>query len=239
MSKIIRERGFLGDPTKWIFKQKEGGDLFQRITGGVILSGLRGGAVAVVGEKPRLRPDEPQELTLLGLRQADSIESTIRAALELQADLRTQDYYTDTNNQAAMRYLDLYNSKARDQRRPTLRVLEASFLESALGYHLNILKRSLSPGRQLLYLGQFEGHVKTALTAVGSESIETGKLSDFPLVSSLALAVTPLFESEHIFGAERAGRAITHYNELEYGIKRPGRTQAGRAKIEYNELDFR
>jgi hypothetical protein len=239
MSKIIRQRGFLGDPTKWIFKTKEGGDLYQRIAGGVILSGKKGGAAAVVAETPRLRPDEPQDLTLLGLRQCEDIEGAIMAALELRTDLRTQDYYTYTRDEAAMRYLDLYNSRAKDQRRPTLNVLPASYLESAPIYHLNILKQSLSPGRRILHLGEFDSRVKMALSEIGSETIHTAKFNDFPLVSSLAIAVTCLVENDYVFGEKRTGRALIHYDVLEHGIKKPSRKQAGQAKIHYDILGWK
>ncbi|MFC1614797.1 hypothetical protein ACFL5K_05815, partial [Gemmatimonadota bacterium] len=153
--------------------------------------GEKHGFAVVVGEErlPAIGSNR-YHCYLLAETEEQNTEHLLNKCAELTGLFKVQQFYGRCHK-PSMRYLDVWNRKARDRGLPKFYLYEAPSSDVGLiEYQINILLDRLSTGYKTLHLA--ESQFAEYLSEVPANCISTATDSQFPAVGALGYAVSSL-----------------------------------------------
>jgi len=183
---------------------------YSRIVGGLVWPSENPGAVVAVGQADVWRP--PRPVYVLEFEE-NTIGDLIRRCSYLASQFHVADFYGKPD-QTCLRYIDQYNSEARQKRMKMFNFQSAPSIDLPMDFHFNILRDRLTPGKKSIHFPE-GSQLKGQLLAVPENQL-IEKDTHYPLVSALAYCVAALVESESIGEGRRQTSYKTDYDELSY-----------------------
>ncbi len=174
------------------YLHKRLGLVFGRIFGGIVFPSDKPGAVVICGENSEkdmlLKKRHIHSLCEI---EAESNQALFRKCVELAIKYQVDGFYGCQSEQQR-RVLTVFNEEARRARTQELHIKRAPLIEDDLliGHFIQILINRLDHSEKSLHLAETP-KLQSQLLKIPAD-ISSVKVSDFPLTSSLAIAVGTL-----------------------------------------------